>query len=479
MKVRCIAWGTMLATVVTATAPASAAAQSALPDSTVRRVDAVFARYPADAPGCALGVFQNGRIALAKGYGLANIEYGIPITPHTPFIMGSVSKQFTAAAIALLVEQGRISLDDDVRKYVPELPDYGKRITIDHLVHHTSGIRDFWALYEAAGTRLDDGYTVDDVLALAARQKHLNFDPGAEYNYSNTGYVLLGVIVQRVTGKSLRQFAAEQIFGPLGMTISHFHDDHNQPVRGRAFAYSPVPGGGWRINIWNNDIVGQGGLMTTVEELQKWDENFYTGAVGGKGFLARQLERGKLNDGTTLTYAFGLEVTTYRGLPIVEHAGSTGGYRTDITHFPSQHTSVVTMCNVSTADATGLAHRVADVVLGSRFTQPVPVATRRAAAQQAGSAVTLDDADRSALVGRYYSDELSATYDVVAASGALVLHRGRAAPDTLRAVDHQTFRAGAITLHAATAQSGSVPGFTIDNGRARGIEFTRTATPGR
>jgi CubicO group peptidase (beta-lactamase class C family) len=473
MSVRRILWCAVIASTALA---APAAAQTVLPDSIVRRIDAVFARYPADAPGCALGVFQNGRISLAKGYGLANVEYGVPITPQTPFIMGSVSKQFTAATIALLVEQGRISLDDDVRKYVSELPDYGKRVTIDNLVHHTSGIRDFWALYEAAGTRLDDGYTVDDILTLAARQKHLNFDPGAEYNYSNTGYVLLGVIVQRVTGKSLRQFAAEQIFAPLGMSVSHFHDDHNQPVRGRAFAYSPAAGGGWRINVWNNDIVGQGGLMTTVEELQKWDENFYTGTVGGSRFLARQLERGKLNNGTTLTYAFGLEVTSYRGLPTVEHSGSTGGYRTDITRFPTLHTSIVTMCNVSNADAVTLAHRVADAVVGGGFPQPVPVAAARASAQQAGSSVTLADAERSSLAGRYYSDELSATYDLGVADGVLVLRRGRAAPDTLRAVDHQTFRAGGITLHFAAAGVNRASTFTVDNGRARGIEFVRVVS---
>ena len=312
-----------------ATTGGSAIAQSALPDSLARRVDAVFAKYTPAGPGCAVGVFQNGQISYAKGYGSANIEFGVPITPQTPFIMGSVSKQFTAASIALLVEQGRISLDDDVHKYVPELADYGKKITVGQLVHHTSGVRDFWALVDAAGMRPDDGYTVADVLALASRQKHLNFDPGAEYNYSNTGYVLLGVIVQRATGKTLRQFAAEQIFTPLRMTSSHFHDDHNQPVRGRAAAYSPSQDAtalnGWKINIWNNDIVGQGGLMTTMEDLQKWDENFYTGTVGGKGFLARQLERGVLNDGKQLSYAFGLEIGSYRGVPMVEHSGTTGG----------------------------------------------------------------------------------------------------------------------------------------------------------
>jgi CubicO group peptidase (beta-lactamase class C family) len=448
-------------------------AQKSLPDSVTKKIDAVFARYTPAGPGCAMGVFQNGKIAFAKGYGLANIEYGVPLTPKTPMIMGSVSKQFTAAAIALLVEHGRISLDDDVHKYVPELADYGKRITIDQLVHHTSGVRDWWALVDAAGMRPDDGYTVADVLALASRQKGLNFEPGAEYNYSNTGYILLGIIVQRATGKTLRQFAAEQIFGPLGMTVSHFHDDHNEPVKGRAFAYSPVAStaGAWTINVWNNDIVGQGGLMTTVEELQKWDENFYTGKVGGKAFLARQLQQGKLNDGKVLSYAFGLQVGTYRGLQMVEHSGSTGGYRTDIARFPSQHTSVVTMCNVSTADAGGMALRVADAVLGSTFTQPVPPAPTRSATAQQQASITLTDAQSSALAGRFYAEELNVTYELTRGGSSLVLTRPRAEPDTLRATDAQTLRGRGLTLHFTGAET-----FTLDNGRTRGIVFRRVGS---
>jgi CubicO group peptidase (beta-lactamase class C family) len=442
--------------------------QTRLADSVTRRIDAVFSRFTPDGPGCEMGVFQNGRVAYEKGYGLANIEYGVPLTPTTPMIMGSVSKQFTAASIALLVEQKRISLSDEIHKYVPELADYGKPITIDHLVHHTSGVRDFWALVDAAGMRPDDGYTVDDILKLASQQKHLNFDPGAEYAYSNTGYVLLGVVVKRVTGKSLRQFAAEQIFTPLGMTSSHFHDDHNEPVRGRAFAYSPLPNNAWRINVWNNDIVGQGGLMTTVEDLQKWDENFYTGAVGGKGFLARQLERGKLNNGTQLAYAFGLEIGAYRGLPMVEHSGSTGGYRTDITRFPSVHTSVVTMCNVSNADAVTLAHRVADAVLGAAFTEPMPAARAARAQQQAAPTVTLSDAALSAFAGRFYSPELNSTYQLSAGAHQLVLARPRAAMDTLHALDDHTFRGTGLTIRFAGANA-----FTVDNGRARGLEFNR------
>lgn len=446
-----------------------------LPDSLARRIDGVFSRIAANGPGCAVGVFQNGKIAYAKGYGLANIEFGAPVTPKTPFIMGSVSKQFTAAAIALLAEQRRISLDDDVHKYVPELADYGKRITVGQLVHHTSGIRDFWALVDAAGMRPDDGYTVGDVVALASRQKHLNFEPGAEYNYSNTGYVLMGVIVQRVTGKTLRQFAAEQIFGPLGMTSSHFHDDHNQPVPGRAAAYSPSTEptslAGWKINIWNNDIVGQGGLMTTMEDLQKWDENFYTGTVGGKAFLARQLERGVLNDGKQIAYAFGLEIGAYRGLPMVEHTGSTGGYRTDITRFPSIHSTVATMCNWSNSDAAGLAHRAAAAAFGAHFTQPVPAPAARAAAQQASVAsVTLSDAEVASMVGRYHSDELNADYVLSRAGTRVVLTRPRAPVDTLSAVDRQTLRGKGMTLRLVGSDK-----LTAENDRVRGVDFVRVA----
>ena len=470
MRIRGAAWRAVAAIVVAASA---AAGQSTLADSVLHQVDAVFARYTPETPGCALGVFANGHMVLEKGYGSANLEYGIPFTPTTPTIMGSVSKQFTAAAIALLAEQGRISLDDDVRKYVPELPDYGKRITVAELVHHTSGIRDFWALVDAAGLRFDDGYAVSDVVALAARQHHLNFDPGTEYNYSNTGYVLLGVIVQRVTGMTLRQFAEEQIFRPLGMANSQFHDDHNALVRGRAFAYSPAAGGGWRINIWNNDIVGQGGLMTTVEDLQKWDENFYTGRVGGPEFLARQLERGRLANGTQIAYAFGLEIGEYRGLPIVEHAGSTGGYRTAITRFPAQHTTVATLCNVSTADATGMSHRVADIVLAGRFTKPAAPPTR-ATARQAGSTVTLPAARIASLAGTYYSDELDASYELAGSGSALLVRRPRAAqPDTLHAADSLTFRTGGYTLRFLPASSGGPMAFTLDNGRVRGVEFRR------
>ena len=335
-------------------------AQAPAPQSLASKVDEIFSAFTPEGPGCAVAVYQNAKVVLSKGYGTANLEYGVPITPSTPFIVGSIAKQFTAAAIALLVEEKRLALIDDVRKYVPELKDYGTPITIDHLVHHTSGLRDWWELVGAAGLRYDDTYTVQDVLDMTARQRGLNFTPGERYLYSNTGYIVLGLVVQRVTGKSLREFAGERTFSPLGMADSHYQDDHTLPVRGRAYAYSPAAGGRYTINVWNNDLVGQGGVMTTVLDLAKWDGNFDTGAVGGPAFLQRQLERGKLNGGTTIPYAFGLQVGTYRGLDLVEHSGSTGGYRAMLSRFPKQHTSIAALCNVSSAAPTALVHRVAD-----------------------------------------------------------------------------------------------------------------------
>jgi len=458
----------LLATVVLSSV---ASAQQLSPDL-ASRVDGVFARFARpDSPGCALGVFQNGTITYSKGYGTANLEYGVPITASTPFISGSVAKQFTAAAIALLVEQGRLSLDDDVRKYIPELPDYGARITVDHLVHHTSGLRDFWALVQVAGMRFDDGYTVGDVIRLAARQKHLNFPPGTEYDYSNTGYIALGLIVQRVTGKSLREFTAEEIFGPLGMTSTHFHDDHTMLVPGRASAYTPLPEGGYRINVWNNDIVGQGGLILTVDDLLKWDENFYTGKVGGPGFLARQLQQGKLANGTTLSYAFGLTIGEYRGLRLVEHGGSSGGYRTIISRFPTEHTSVVALCNTTEANTTMLSHQVADIVFGSKLSAPAQRATRPDSAAPRGTMPAADDL--STLTGRYYSTELDATCDVSVNGTVLTVKRPRGEVDTLRVVDPRTFRAGALTYRFSPTVAGKAPSFAVDIGRARGMEFNR------
>jgi len=343
-------------------------------------------------PGCAVGVYQNGAVTFSRGYGFANLNHDVPITPTTRFTVGSVSKQFTAASIALLVRAGKLSLDDDVRQYLPEMNETPTPVRVRHLVHHTSGLRDFWELVGLAGVRYDDGYTTDDMLALAARQRALNFPPGSEYRYSNTGYIALARIVQRVTGQSLRRFADSAMFKPLGMHETMFLDDHNEVVANRATAYSPVDGSSdrWQINVWNNDIVGQGGIVTSIGDLQKWDENFYTGTVGGPGFLALMHQVEPLTSGAPNAYAFGIALEDYRGQRVEEHTGGTGGYRAALYRFPDQHTSFAMLCNRSTTNTTQLSLRMADVVLrgslGAAAARAAPAGEERVPARTTGTA---------------------------------------------------------------------------------------------
>src|SRR5215467_5019716 len=339
-------------------------AQTLTPD-VAKQVDKIFAKWDrGDSPGCALGVYRGGQIVYKRGYGMEDLNEDVHITPATVFHVASMSKQFTAASIVLLAQQGKLSLDDDVRKYVPELPDFGAKITIRNLVHHTSGLRDQWNLLELAGWRYSkDLITDDDVMSVMARQKALNFKPGERHVYCNTGYTLMGLIVKRVSGLSLREFTAQNIFEPLGMTRTFFRDDHAQIIKHDAVGYEQEPGKPFEISITNFDTVGATSLHTTVEDLQNWDENFYHPKVGGDRFVQQMLERGKLNNGETLDYAFGLELGTYRGLKTVDHGGADAGYRSDMTRFPEQHLSVAVLCNSAETDPSSLARQVADVVL--------------------------------------------------------------------------------------------------------------------
>src|SRR5882762_9896149 len=262
-------------------------------------VDEVFGDLTkAGSPGCALGVYRDGKIVYAKGYGLANLEESAAITPGSVFDIGSTSKQFTAASILLLEQQGKLSVNDDVRKYIPELPDYGKKITILHLLNHTSGLRDYLTLFELAGVNIDNVTTDDDALNLIVRQRALNFDPGSEWLYSNTGFFLLSIIVKRVSGKSLREFAAENIFSPLQMNATTYRDDHTQLVPNRALAYDPKEkAAGFSLDVSYFEQTGDGAVHTSVLDLLKWDENFYSAQIGGKELLAELQQPGELNNG--------------------------------------------------------------------------------------------------------------------------------------------------------------------------------------
>ncbi len=339
----------------------------AIADDKTQRVDKLFIKWDnSDSPGCALAIIKDDQIIYKKGYGMANLENNIPISPSSVFYIGSVSKQFVALCIAMLSKQEKLSLDDDIRRHIPELPNYGIPIAIRHLIYHTSGLRDYLSLLDIAG--IDFGiYHQEDVLKLIARQKQLNFRPGEKYLYSNSGYFLLAVIVERASGKTLQEFADENIFNPLGMKTSHFHDDYTKLIKNRASGYFPAEKGKYKNFISTFDCVGSGGLFTSIEDLYLWDQNFYHARVGGKELIDLMHKKGTLNNGKELNYALALKIDRYKGLKIVSHGGSLGGYKSALIRFPEHKFSVICLANLSTFDPIKLCLQVADIYLSDYF----------------------------------------------------------------------------------------------------------------
>lgn len=406
------------------------------PKDLAQSVDAVFAEYAKPgSPGCSLAVIQNGRIAYEKGYGLASIEHGVPIDPKkTVFDIGSTSKQITAACTLLLAQDGKLSLDDEVRKYVPELPDYGTPVTIRHLLHHTSGIRDYADVMAMSGLNFEDWTTAGDGLAAIARQKKLNFKPGSEFSYSNSGYFLLSQIVEKVSGKTMREFAQERIFGPLGMTNTQILDDHTKVIPHRAASYAPGPDGSFAVQMSNWEQTGDGAVQTTVEDLAKWDQNFYDPKVGGAGLVEQLQTRGTLNDGETIPYARGLFMEEYRGLRRVSHSGGWAGYRAEMMRFPDQKLSVVTLCNLGDARPTLLAQRVADLYLADKLlpeTQPAAVTGEAPAGK-------VENASR--YTGAYWSPQSGFVRRIEARDGKLFYVRGQGNESELAPLGGGRFR---------------------------------------
>ena len=452
-------------------------------DNTVEaRVDSVFVQYDnTRSPGCALGVIQDGEFIFKRGYGMANLEYGISITPSSVFRIGSTSKQFTAAAVVQLAQEGKLALDDDIRMHLSELPDYGHRLTIRHLLHHTSGIRDYLRLMYLAGGRNDDFYTDQEAVAMVARQRELNFAPGEEYLYSNSGYFLLSQIVKRASGQSLREYAREKIFRRLGMSHSHFHDDHTHIVPNRAGGYAPNRDGGFRISMTTLGMVGDGGVLTSVEDLLHWDNHFYDrpaekeAGSGSNEFWRTMLTRGVLNSGDTLDYALGLVHGTYRGLGVISHGGAFVGFRAQMMRFPTERFTVICLCNLSTANPSRLARQVADIYLADRLEpRATGEETGTAGARPTGSdSVSLSKAQLQEYVGDYYSEELDATYRIRLDGDTLALTVGNRLDGRLRPVDSDEMRRGSVRLLFQRDDGAAVTGFLLDAGRVKNLRFER------
>jgi CubicO group peptidase (beta-lactamase class C family) len=387
-------------------------------DPTAAEIDAIFADCDTTScPGCALGVVRDGEMIYKRGYGMANLEYGIALSPRSVFRTASVGKQFTAMAIAILHQQGKLSIDDPLSKYFPEFPDWADEVTVRHLVHHTSGIRDYLTLAWLAGKGDEDYYSDEYALDLIGAQHHLNFPPGDEHLYSNSGYLLLAYIVKRVTGESLREWAAENIFGVLGMKNSHFHDDHTHIVPFRADGYAPTEDG-FRISMTILDMVGDGGVYTTVEDFLLWDRNFYHNTLGGGGEELIELVTtpGELNTDEEMTYAFGLGVEEYRGLRLIEHGGSFVGFRTDTIRFPEQRFSVVVYCNRADANPDKRSRKVAELYLGDVMG---PDESSAAKASREVEGVEVPAKQLESLAGYYWSETRREAQEVTWSDGKL------------------------------------------------------------
>ena len=321
--------------------------------------------YVAPGPGCAVGVSLNGQPVFEKAFGLAEMEHNIPNTPQTIFESGSVAKQFTAASVVLLALDGKLSLDDQVRKYIPELPDYGKPLTIRHILTHTAGLRDWGTVMALTGAgRGDRVVTQDLAVDVITHQKALDFEPGVEYSYSNSGYQLAAVIVERVSGQKFGDFVTARLFKPLGMTNSSWRDDYQRLVPGRAQAYSREdPKGPWMLNMPFMNVVGNGGMLTTVGDWLKWNAMLDSRSIGAP--LVEALEtQGVLNDGRKISYALGLDVGSYKGVKEIAHSGGTAGYQTYLSRFPEKKLSVAALCNGAPPFSGDIVYSIADEIFG-------------------------------------------------------------------------------------------------------------------
>jgi CubicO group peptidase (beta-lactamase class C family) len=408
-----------------------------------QKVDKLFAKWDSlDSPGAAVVVVKDGLVVYRKGFGCAQLEYGVPITPSTVFHVASVSKQFTAMAITMLEEAGKLSADDDVRKYVPELADFGKTITVRHLLNHTSGLRDQWELLILSGWRMDDVITQADIMDRLARQRELNFAPGTRYLYCNSGFTLLAEIVSRVSGIPFTQWTLENIFRPLGMTSTHFHLDHQEVVRNRAYSYDGSREKGFSQSVLNYANVGATSLFTTVEDMANWMRNFEDKRVGGAAVLDRMLTPGILADGKKISYARGIDTGEYRGLRYFGHGGADAGFRSDVTYFPEERLGVAVFSNLADFAPGALSRQIADIYLASRCKTPGPGPAGPATvpSKPAPKPVSLPLKSLEALQGTYWFESTQLVRKIIVDKGKLVYFRNEGSQNELAPLSATEFK---------------------------------------
>jgi CubicO group peptidase (beta-lactamase class C family) len=433
---------------------------TAFADSLESRVDAVFSDLDSThSAGCAVAIIHAGKTVYTNGYGMANLDHNVPITPQTVFDIGSTSKQFTASAIALLALDGRLALDDDVRKYIPELLAYDKTITVRHLLNHTSGVRDYGALLTLSGVDDHDVFSYQDLVTLTARQKNLNFTPGDEHLYSNTGYILLAIIVKRVSGLAFGEFVEQRIFAPLGMSQSLVYEDRKRVIRNRSTGYSLDRDGSPHINhYWNFALGGDGQVYTTVGDLAIWDSNFYDPRVGGPEFLEMMHTRGELNNGEAIDYALGLYRGEYRGLKTVHHGGAWGGFRAQFIRVPEHRFSTVVLCNLASSGPDKRARELIDIYLEEHLAPKE--------SQAVTEAVVVDPGVLASYEGQYQL-EIGNLLTITSKDGALRLQAGDSPLMELVPLSSTDFDSADLgaRISFSTGASGSATGLVAHMGK--------------
>ncbi|MBV8516152.1 MAG: serine hydrolase [Acidobacteria bacterium] len=453
------------------------------PDPRAARVDALFARYDrTPSPGLALAVVRDGKVLLRRGYGLASLEHNVRITPETAFDIASLSKQFTGLAMAMLVEEGKVRLDDDVRTYLPELQ-LPRPITIEQLLHHTSGIRDWAGTLAVAGWSFDDVISFRQILDLAFHQRTLNFAPGAEHLYSNTGYNLLAEIIQRVTKQPFPDWMRAHIFAPLGMSNTRVRAEHTEVVANRAYGYANDARGTWHVTPDNLTAYGSSSMFSTVDDLARWLINFGDAKVGGASAIARMRTPGRLTDGTTTPYGFGILGGTYRGLTMFTHSGGWASFDTYDVWFPDQKFGIVVLANGESIDAQAAIIKIADIYLADELAPNPPATAEAATPPPAPHAIPRpappSPAQLAAYAGTYESDELQTTYRITIHDGALELHHNRLGNVTLTFVHNDEFTTPLPYLASLVFErgaDGSVQSLRVNGSeRSRDIRFSRRA----
>jgi len=478
MRPTSFAWpstlGTMLRRLLLATIalPVCLSAQAQTRDLTPL-VNRVFARWDSTTgPGCAVGIDRAGAPRFTRAFGAADLEYDIPNKPETIFEAGSISKQFTAAATVLLALDGKLRLEDDVRKYVPELPKYERTITIRHLLNHTSGLRDWGEIAGLAGwPRESRVHTHDHVLDILSRQRSLNYPPGDRYSYTNSGYNLLAIIVSRVSGQPFATFSRERLFKPLGLTSTQWRDDFRRVVKGRAQAYSRATGGGpWELEMPFENVHGNGGLLTTVSDLLNWTAMLEKPTPAWKPMVDSLHVRGILTKGDTITYALGLVVSNYRGVPMVEHSGATAGYRAELGRFPGKGLAVAVLCNAASANPVLYASQLVDSLLAPAL-GPVAAAPQRP--RPDSSTWRPSTTDLAAYTGTYYSPDVETAFEVSVTNGALTLFQRPAMRSVLRPTSADSFAGFSNRVWFTRDASGRVTALHVGGGRAYDVVFER------